>query len=109
MILGEHRSWWTNGDRRGVEQEDLIAAAGFVEIVGGDHNGAARGDLLVDELENDGARGHVESGDRLVEQEDVGVLGDTLGHQDALALSSRQVMEMLSSEVVDGEALHRGS
>ena len=63
--------------------------------------------LLVDHLD-DALAGHdVEAGDRLVEQQDVGLLGQALGHQHPLALTARQVVELAGGEIGDVEALER--
>ena len=94
--------------RRLVEQQNLVAASSFVEVVRGDDHRAARGDLLVHEVQDDRPGGQVEPHHGLVEEEDLGVLGDALSDEDSLALSAGQVVELPVGEIVDGEAAQCG-
>ncbi|MGX1510266.1 hypothetical protein RKD44_001554 [Streptomyces collinus] len=50
----------------------------------------------------------VESGGRLVQEQQVGLLGQALGDQDALALPAGQLAELAGGEVVDAQSFHGG-
>ena len=76
------------GDHLRVEQQDRVAAASFLEIVRGDDDRAPRSDLVVDEIKDDLARGHIEPRDRFIEQQHTGVLRHPLGHHRPLALTT---------------------
>ena len=55
MIFGEDVIRWADGDGVTIDQEHLVADAGVVEIVGGDDDRVAAGDLVVDDVEDEAA------------------------------------------------------
>ena len=50
---------------------------------------------------------HVEPGDRLVQQQQLGLLGQALGHQDPLALAAGQLVQLAAGQVGDLQAVER--
>ena len=81
--------------------------SGVVEIVGGDDDRVAAGDLVVDDVEDEAARGDIEPGDWLVEQQQVALLSEALSDEDSLALSAGEVVELFAGEICDVESFHR--
>ena len=67
----------------------------------------ARSRLLVDDLEDALLAGEVEPGDRLVEQQQVGLGGQRLGDEHALALPAGELAERATPQVADVEARRR--
>ena len=106
MVLGEDVVGGTDGDGVPVDEQYLVAGAGIVEIVGGDDDRAAIGDLAIDHVEDEAPGHEVETGHRLVEKEEVGRLGEALGHEHSLALSAGQVVELAVGEIFDPEPAH---
>ena len=109
MIFGEDMIRWADGDGVTVDQKHLVADAGVVEIVGGDDDRVAAGDLVLDDIEDEAARGDIEAGDRLVEQQQIALLSQALSDEDSLALSAGEVVELFAGEIGDAESLHRPS
>jgi len=107
MIFGEDVIRWADGDGVTIDQEHLVAGAGVVEIVGGDDDRVAAGDLVVDDIEDEAARGDIEPGDWLVEQQQVALLSEALSDEDSLALSAGEVVELFAGEICDVESFHR--
>ena len=62
--------------------------------------------LVGDDLADALGRRQVEPGDGLVEQQHVGLLGEALGHEHALALAAGQLGEVAVGEVLDVEPPH---
>jgi hypothetical protein len=76
------------GDLAAVEAEHLVGAAGLLEVVGGDDDGAALVGQRPDQRFQALGAGAVEAGEGLVEEQDLGVLDEAAGDQDALALAA---------------------
>ena len=88
IVGGEHLLGRTTGDDPSGQQQHVIGGRRLGQIMGGHEHGASRGALLVDHVEDPTATDEIETGDRFVEQEHIGGLGQTLGHEDALPLAA---------------------
>ncbi len=76
---------------------------GLVEVMGGQDNEAAPVPFLGHHIEDELLARQIEAGDRLVEQEAVGIAGQCTGHQDPLTLSAGQLAEGSTEEIIDRE------
>ena len=90
-------------DRAGADQDHTVGQPSLVQVMRG-QNGGHLGPL-VDQVVDGPGRDQVEPGERFVQQQDLVGLRQTLGHEDALALSSGQLVQMPVGKV--GE-LHPG-
>ena len=90
------------------EQQHAIGAAGLAEVMRRQHHGRAGGPLLGDEIEDALLRRQVETGDRLVEQQQVGFGGERLSNEHALALPTGERAERTAGEVTDIHPLGGG-
>ena len=106
MLFDEYLVGGAERDLTGREKEHIVATSGVFEAMGREGDCSSVLDLVVDDLEDRVVRGDVESGDWLVEQEDFGILGESLGDEDPLALAAREFMELLVGEVRNVESLH---
>ena len=75
------------GDAVG-EHQDSVAVTRLVEVVRGEQHGDPALGLGVEDVQDPLLARQVEPGDRLVEQQDLGLLGERLGHHDPLALAA---------------------
>ena len=64
-----------------------------------------RGPLLLDHVEDALAADHVEAGDGLVEQQELALLGQALGHEDPLALAAGELAEVAVDQIADLQPL----
>ena len=90
------------GDERPALHGDQVVgvAAGLVEVVQHEHDRAALALVEVDEqVEHLDLVGEVEERRRLVEQHQVGALGQRHGDPDPLALAARQLVDRPVGEV----------
>jgi hypothetical protein len=71
------------------------------QIVGGHHESAPSGRFVVDNAVYGLGRNQVESGQRLVEQQQIVLLGQTLRHKDSLPLSPGELTQMTISQIFD--------
>jgi len=76
------------------------------QVVRGDDDGPPGGPLRGDHVDDVLAGHDVEAGDRLVEEEHVGLLREALRDEGPLALPARELVELAVGEVRDGEGLH---
>ena len=74
----------------------------FGAIVGGIFWG-----FVVDRIEDQSLGDEVQAGHRLVEQEHLGLLGQPLGDEDALALTAGQLAEVAAPQHADVHPLDR--
>jgi hypothetical protein len=105
MVFGQDVVGWSDGDGVLVDEQDLIADPGVVEIMGRDDDGVPGGDLVADDVEDETAGGDVEAGDGFVEHQEVGLLRKALRNQCALALATGKLVELPGSEMLDAETL----
>ena len=104
----EHLVGRAGGQQAAGQQHDDVRAAGLAEVVGRqDDRGADRGHL-VDEVEDALLAGQVEAGDRLVEQQQVRLRREGLGHQHPLALPPGQIAERTLAQRLDVESAGGG-
>jgi zinc/manganese transport system substrate-binding protein len=90
------------------EEQEVVGLGGIAEIVGGHEDGAPGGPLGGDGIEDVLPGDEVEAGDRLVEQQHVGLLGEPLGDEGPLSLAAGQLVQRAPSEVRDGERVQGG-
>ena len=83
----------------------MVARRGVLEVVGGDDDGAAGGPLLGQHGADLLHRRDVEPGRRLVEQQQVGLLGEALGDERPLALAARQLAQVAAGERAELDAV----
>ena len=102
--LGQHLVGRAERDGDSVQQQDVVAAPSLFEVVRGDHDRLTGCRLLVDQVENRGMRVHIKARHRLIEQEDVGGLRKTLGHQHPLPLPTREIVQLLAGQIEHVEA-----
>ena len=76
----------------------MVARRGVLEVVGGDDDGSTGGALRGEHGADLLGRRHVEAGGRLVEQQQVGLLGEALGDERPLALAAGQLAEVAAGE-----------
>lgn len=88
-------------------QHDAIGTPGLGEVMGREDHDATRALAVLDHVEDAELAREIEAGDRLVEQEHVGVGCERLGDEHALLLASRQRPERRASEVGDLELVGR--
>jgi zinc/manganese transport system substrate-binding protein len=105
MMVREHGTGRAGGDQAAGQQEQVVGARGIAEVVGGDDHRLPRCPLLGDDLEDVLARHEVESGDRLVEQQDLGLLGQPLRHECPLPLTAGELVEGPLGEVAEAQRL----
>ena len=84
----------------------MVGGGRIAEVVGGHDHGVPGGALGGDGVEDVLAGHEVEAGDRLVEEEHLGLLGEALGHERPLALPARELAQRSVGQVGDGERLH---
>ena len=53
VLLGEHLCGWPDGYRGCVEEKDLLAPPGIVQVVGRHHDRAPGGEFLVYDVEDE--------------------------------------------------------
>lgn len=76
------------------KQDHMIGPTGILEVVCSDHDGPARCPLDPDRLLDHPRRDHVKGRRRLVEQQHISVLYETLGDEHPLALPSGELADM---------------
>ena len=86
----------------------MVGGGRVAEVVGGHHHGVPGGALGGDGVEDVLAGDEVEAGDRLVEEQHLGLLGQALGHERSLSLAAGELPEGTVGQVGDGERLHGG-
>src|SRR5918995_4334816 len=89
------------------QQHHPVGVARVGQVMSRQHDRAARRLLVGHGLEDQLARHDVEAGHRLVEQQQVGLLGQALRDEDPLALAARQFVELAPGQVGHAEALER--
>ena len=97
----------SGGEHAPGQQQHAIGPPGLPQVVRRHHHRRPRRGLGGDDLEDPLLAGEVETGDRLVEQQQVGRRGEGLGDEDPLALTAGQLPERAAAEVVDVEAVGR--
>ena len=88
--LREHVVRRAAGHDPAGEQQQVVGGGGVAEVVGGHEHGVPGGPLGGDGVEDVLARHEVEAGDRLVEEQHLGLLGQALRHEGPLALRRRR-------------------
>ena len=102
---GEHLRRRATGHHATGEQQHVIGVGRLGQIVRGHHHCATGRTFLVDDIEDPSPTDDVEARDRFIEQEDVALLGETLGHEHSLTLSTGELVEMSSSEIHEVEPI----
>ena len=92
------------GDESAIEDQHPVAVASLVQIVGGDHHGRPGRSLLADHLEDPLLAGEVETGDRLVEQQQRRMPGACLRPEGPLPLAAREFADLAVEQVADFES-----
>ncbi len=87
------------GEHAPGEQHHPICPTRLREVMGREHDGPTCGGVGGDDLENAKLAGEIESGDRFVEQEQIGSSGDRLGDEDPLLLTTGQLTERPAAEM----------
>ncbi len=105
VVVGEDLGRRPGGHHPAGEQEQMAGLVGVAEVVRGHHDGTAGGPLGLDHLEDPGAGHEVEAGERLVEEEQLCVLGEALGHERPLALAAGELVQGLSDQLGEPEGL----
>ncbi len=109
-VLGnEHLVGDPVGDQAPGEQHHPIGPLGFLEVMGGEHDGGAPLDLLVDDPQDRLLAGEVEPGDRLVEQQQARRPHERLCDQHALPLPARELAERPLREICDLQPFRDGA
>ena len=108
MRFGEHLLGRPEGDAPGGEEQDQVAALGLGKAVGGDDRGLPGRLEAGQGFDDERSRHDVQAGQGLVEQEDVGLLGQALGHEGPLALPARELMDLAMDQIVEAEDGHGG-
>ena len=91
---GERGFRWAGCKHATGDEEYVVGDPGLGEIVGGEDDGAAATGFLVDHrVDRLGGR-EVDPCERLVEEQQVVILSQTLGNEYALALPSGQLRQM---------------
>lgn len=93
------------GDDVALEEHDEVGTASVVEVVSGDEDEASCGTFLLDHRPNSVRRQQVETGQRLVEQKDISLLSQALGHEHPLSLTARHLGEMSAAEIRHVESI----
>lgn len=107
--VDEHRRRRSCRDHPSGQEQDHVGPTGVGQVVGRDDDRPSPGALLVDGRVDELARDGVEPGDRLVEQEQLGLLGQALGDEGALALPAGQLAQLAASQVGEVHALEGGA
>ena len=99
MLAGERRSpVGPAATTRPASSTTWSLPAASLEVVGGDDDGAPGRPLVGEHGADLLGRRDVEAGGRLVEQQEVGLLGEALGDERPLALAARQLAEVAAGE-----------
>lgn len=102
--LGQSFRRCAGGDEVGVEQDGVVeVAAGGLDIVDHDEHRAPARDPGSDEAEEFAGSAQVETGEGLVEQEDVGTLREGAGEENALLLPAGEGVQGTLGEVGEFE------
>ncbi len=91
------------------EQHHPVGPLGFLEVVRGEHDGGAPLDLLVDDPQDRLLAGKVETGDRLIEQQQSRRADERLCDQHSLPLPTREFAERSLGQVGDLEPFRDGT
>ena len=105
---GEHVLGWAEGDLVGVQQQHHVRCARVAEVVRREHHGTAGSLLGVHDLADRARTDNVQSRERLVQQEQVGLLGYALGNHHALALASGELLDLAPFTVAHLDPVERG-
>lgn len=84
----------------------MVGLGRLMEVVGCHHHSRPPGRLLGNHLHNALTRHDIQSRYRFIEQQQVGMLGKTLGHEHPLALASRQLGDLAGGEIANVEPIH---
>src|ERR1041384_6203214 len=91
-----------------MKPRDLIAGLEDVlDVVADEHGAQAAGQGAAEEAEEVFARADVEAFGGLVEDEDVGLAGDSACEQKALLLAAAEAGEAAMGKILHGERSHR--
>jgi hypothetical protein len=88
------------------QQHDVIGLGCFGKVVGRHHDGATCVSLLVDDIENVLTTYEIETGNRLVEEENVASLRQTLSDKNTLTLPTGKFVKVAASEVAQLKAIY---
>jgi hypothetical protein len=81
------------------QQHHMVGLGCLGKVMCRHHDGATCVSLLVDDIENVLTTYDIKAGDRLVEEENVATLRQTLGDENTLTLPPGKFMKVASSEV----------
>lgn len=101
--IGERRFGFPGRHDPTGEDDDMIGATSFVEVVGGHHDGDAPPHFRLEHGVDSLVGRDVEPRQRFVEEQYLGLLGKSLGHEDPLALTPRQLAEVVAPKIEDPE------
>lgn len=104
----EHFVRTTVGEHAPGHQHHPVGTPGLGEMVRGEDDHGALDGVLFDHMQDAELTGKIEPGDRLVEQEDVGIGRHRLRHQHPLLLAARQIAERTATQVTDLEEFGGG-
>ena len=100
--LAENIGGGAEGDEAMVEEQDEVElAGGEVEVVGGDHDGDLGCAEVIEEVEGGIEGGDIHAGEGFVHEEDVRLLGEGAGEEDALLLPTGEVADGTAAQVGD--------
>ena len=102
-IGDKHIAGRSLGGNAAGEEKDMIRLRRLREVVGGDHYGAASAARLGDRLPDTFSRDQIEAGERLIQQQQVCLLGESLRYEYPLPLPSGELGEMLPGSIGDTE------
>jgi hypothetical protein len=88
------------------QQHHVIGLGCFGKVVGRHHDGATCVSLLVDDIENVLTTYEIETGNRLVEEENVAPLRQTLSDKNTLTLPTGKFVKVAASEVAQLKAIY---
>ena len=106
-VGGQHLIGRSGCHQTTVQHHHLVTVPGLVEVVGGQDDDATSVPLLADDAQDPLLADQVEARDRLVEEQEVCLTCQGLGHQDALTLPEGQAVQRSVQECPDAEASGR--
>ena len=107
VLWGEHVLRCAGCHQAIRHEHHIIAMTGLVDVMRGDDDDAALARVELDDHEDAVLAGNVQTGDRLVEHEHVGLPGQHLGDAHSLLLTAAETAEGSPSELGDVQQIGR--